>query len=907
MPGYDSATNGLSVGGIRVISGATGATIRTHIGTEEFARLGVSVSALADVDSDGVGDYMAGAPYSDVNGNDSGFVRRYSGATGVTIDTLNGPGADAYFGVAITNRTGSFIVGAPGNDNDRGTVYVFTNLGTLVQSINGFQTGEWFGASLTTGHFYAPGENDGVLDFAIGAPFYDSGSILQVGRMEVRSGTPPYDTLFGKIGPLEEWTFFGWSLAGLGTIENGACDGLAVGAYGGEPSDPGQAFIYVYSTTKYIKTGSENGSQFGFSVGAAGDVNGDGLNDFLIGSPLETANGVQAGRARVYSGATGNVLNTILGSQLFEQMGIALAGGSNLNNGGNDDFVVCARAWDGDGVDSGRVRAVLSTNGFLWTVEGPVRGDRAGRSVAGIGDVNLDGYDDYIYGLPEADGVGGSYSVQRQGRVVVSSGLTGTLLRELYGDQPDDAFGSTVAGCGDVNLDGVPDFAVGAPHSFGASQGLAYVKVFSGADGAVLYTFNGAHEGDLFGSSISGGDVNGNAYPDFVVGAPGYTSGGQAQRGQLRVLSGLSGAGLWTQTGAAAGDRLGESCAIVGDATGDGRSDVVVGAPYADPNGANSGIAYLLSGLNGGIVHTINGSAAGDRCGTAVARIGDLNNDGRSDFVATHPYYGVGTFEGRVRAYSGATGNVLRTYLPTDADSTGLTAVSLGDVDLDGYEDLLLGGTLSIFGVVSQFAEIISGGSFTRNDMFSLGVNGDEFASAVGAAGDTNADGIPDLLIGAPGANNPMTDSGTVYVVSGRPSDVSFYGVGTLGCEGSQLLTVNQTPELNTNTLRFGCSNAPASSLGLLLVSDTQDSLGTFYPDLGIRLHVDIFTTPDVLSLDIVSNSLGFGNVTVPISNDPTLVGNVYYCQVLWYWSNACVLGPLNLSSSRGLTVEIQP
>lgn len=907
MAEYDSSTNGLEVGGLRVISGATGATIRTHIGTEEFARLGQSVSALADVNGDGVGDYMAGAPYSDINGNDSGFVRRYSGATGATIDTLNGPGAEALFGMAVTNRSGSFIVGAPGTNNGTGTVYVFTNLGTLVDSMNGIQAGEWFGASLTTGHFYAPGQDDGVLDFAIGAPFYNSGQILRVGRMEVRNGTPPYNSLFGKIGPLEPWTFFGFSLAGLGTIEAGACDGLIVGAHGADPTDPGQAFVYVYTTTKYTKTGSENGSQFGFAVGAAGDVNGDGLNDFLIGAPLETANGNQAGRARLYSGATGNVLNTILGSQTFERMGEALAGGSNLNNAGNDDYVVCATGWDGTGIDAGRARAVLSNNGFLWTVEGPVRGDRAGSSVAGVGDVNMDGYPDYIYGLPEADGPGGSFSVQRQGRVEVRSGLTGAFIRDFDGDQPNDAFGAAVAACGDVNLDGVPDFAVGAPKTLGASSGLAYVQVFSGSNGAVLFTFNGTHEDDHFGSAISAGDVNGNAYPDVVVGAPSYTAGGLGERGQLRAFSGFSGAVLWSRTGNAAGDRFGESCAVVGDATGDNRGDVVVGAPFADPNGASSGEVYLLSGLNGAVIHTIEGSTAGDRCGSAVTRIGDINNDGRADFVATHPFYGAGTIEGRVRAYSGATGNILKTYVTSDADSTGLTAVSIGDVDLDGFEDLLLGGTLNILGVVSDFAEILSGGTFTRSDLFSLGVNGDDFASALGAAGDTNLDGIPDLLIGAPGANNPMTDSGTVYLVSGRPSHASFYGVGTLGCQGTQLLTVNQTPEVGGNDFRFGCNNVPPSTLGLLLVSDTQDFLGTFLPDLGIRLHVDIFSTPDVSSYDIVSNELGFGSLEVPIPNVPALAGNDYYCQAIWYWSNACVLGPLNLSSSRGLRLTIQP
>jgi len=203
------------------------------------------------------------------------------------------------------------------------------------------------------------------------------------------------------------------------------------------------------------------------------------------------------------------------------------------------------------------------------------------------------------------------------------------------GEAAGDQFGFSVSDAGDVNNDGFPDFIIGAPFhdSAGADRGRAYV--YSGLTGSLLYTFDGAGAGDNFGYSVSGaGDVDTNGYDDVIIGAPLNDFAG-TNAGQAYVYSGSNGALLYTFTADSAGDDFGRSVSGAGDVNNDGFADVIVGAPlYDDPiNTLATGRAYVYSGANGSLLYTFIGQCYNISCddsldmgfGQSVSGAGDVN------------------------------------------------------------------------------------------------------------------------------------------------------------------------------------------------------------------------------------------------------------------------------------------
>ena len=219
-----------------------------------------------------------------------------------------------------------------------------------------------------------------------------------------------------------------------------------------------------------------------------------------------------------------------------------------------------------------------------------------------------------------------------------------TMPVQLYqkdGAAVNDFLGISVAVAGDVNGDGKADFIIGAsgadPGGLSAA-GSAYV--YSGATGVLLYQKNGATADDQLGSSVaSAGDMNGDGKADFIISAPDADPGGLSIAGSVFVYSGATGALLYQKNGAA-GDGLGRSSvARAGDANGDGNTDFIVGASRADPGGlSNAGSAYLYSGATGALLYQKNGAAANSYLGNSVAGAGDVNGDAKADFIIGAPY-----------------------------------------------------------------------------------------------------------------------------------------------------------------------------------------------------------------------------------------------------------------------------
>ncbi|UCB52540.1 MAG: FG-GAP repeat protein [Candidatus Zixiibacteriota bacterium] len=266
-----------------------------------------------------------------------------------------------------------------------------------------------------------------------------------------------------------------------------------------------------------------------------------------------------------------------------------------------------------------------------------------------------------------------------------------TGMRVYTGEDADDWFGCSVSGAGDVSNDGYDDLIIGA-HRAG-SGGKAYV--LSGKNGASLWTFTAEGVSDWFGFSVSGaGDVDNDGYADVVIGAA-YNNGGGANAGRAYVYSGQTGTGLWTFTGEAADDHLGISVSGAGDVNDDGYDDLIVGANLSDAGGTDAGRAYVYSGQTGGLLWTFTGEAAEDHFGRSVSGAGDVDNDGYSDLIVGAPMSDSGGADaGRAYVYSGQTGGLLWTFTGEAADDYfGWSVSGAGDVNNDGYDDLIAGGS----------------------------------------------------------------------------------------------------------------------------------------------------------------------------------------------------------------------
>lgn len=227
------------------------------------------------------------------------------------------------------------------------------------------------------------------------------------------------------------------------------------------------------------------------------------------------------------------------------------------------------------------------------------------------------------------------------------------------GADPGDRLGWVVAEGGKMNNDSLDEVIVGAylNDTLGADTGRAYV--LRGSTLNSLYTLTGDAAGDHFGAAVAHCDVNADGREDIIIGAPTNDSGG-GDAGHVYVYSGFDGSLLWERDGFAAGDKFGYAVARAGDVNNDGFDDVIVGAPYNDAGGVDAGRAYVLDGEDGSVLRTVTGTQAGSLFGSAVSTATDLDDDDKDDFMVGAPRHDVGGEDaGRVSIYSGADGSAL--------------------------------------------------------------------------------------------------------------------------------------------------------------------------------------------------------------------------------------------------------
>ncbi len=484
----------------------------------------------------------------------------------------------------------------------------------------------------------------------------------------------------------------------VGLLEDPACDGG-----GGTLALADLAFI------------GENSLEYaGYRVSSAGDVDGDGLDDVLVGAYGNDEGATNAGKAYLLLGST-----------------LTASTSSTID---------------------------LSRADFAFIGEN--EGDYAGVSVSTAGDVDGDGLSDLLVGAPDNDD-GGNYAGKVYlvlGSTLTASATTDIDLRQadfaFIGENQGDYAGVSVSSAGDVDGDGLDDVLIGAPYNTdrGVNAGKAYLifgSTLTASTSSTIdlayadFAFAGESSNNFGGVSVStAGDVDGDGLDDLLFGAVGNSDGGQyAGKAYLFLASTVTasastfidlGQADFVFVGEASEDGAGYSARNAGDVDGDGLDDVLVGAYGNDDGGSSAGKAYLLLGrsLATSTSSRFNlrqadfafiGEAANDVAGTSVSTAGDVDGDGLHDLL-------VGAYaNSQYSRNAGKAYLVLGSSVATRTSST----ISLSQADFHFYGEQI-------------------------EDMAGYGVS---------SAGDVNGDGVDDLLVGALYNDDGGAEAGKAYLI----------------------------------------------------------------------------------------------------------------------------------------------
>ncbi len=475
--------------------------------------------------------------------------------------------------------------------------------------------------------------------------------VLDDGSLQCRAPAGPARTrvsvtLTNRNGADSFVDGFGWRARDPGDLDDdGIADAVLVGTDGVYVFF-GAAFALADETTASVDLvlrHSGASTDFGAQV-TAGDLNADGRTDLVVGAPLDDGGFPDAGAVYVFFGP------------LSASPTPRLAGSANA------------------------------------IFRGAAASDRFGASLA-VRDVTGDGLNDLVVGAPlhDAAGTDGGAVYVYRGRTGFAAQTPAQAAVRLLAPSSLDTFGVALAAA-DVTGDGFADVIVGAPLRGGASEGAVYV--FRGGPDLVTttaasaqVTLDGDGSGDRLGSSVAAGDFDGDGIDDLFLGAPDARSGGITGGALYFVRGGVTLVSRRVDQDSleigceGSGDRLGQTLAV-GEVNGDGRADLLVGAPQHDVPATNAGRAYLLLGgtLQGGAIGQLADavlmaeSSSGDQFGAGLA-CADLDGDGRDELIVGAPFSNAGAADsGRAHVFLGASLQAARSAGADDVTFSGTLA-----------------------------------------------------------------------------------------------------------------------------------------------------------------------------------------------------------------------------------------
>ncbi len=544
----------------------------------------------------------------------------------------------------------------------------------------------------------------------------------------------------------------------------------------------------------YSFIGAEPGDVSGYFVSSAGDFDGDGLDDVIIGTRF--SDGLDFENGEVYLVAAADLV------------------AADLADGTEDGFI-----------DLDNIAAQAGS----YVFSGSATEDVLGRFVATVGDFDGDGLDDVFIGAPGVDGNGGN--VAGAGYLIAAGDLAtldaadgvvdgmidvgllpqGETSYTFLGAEDKGALGRSTTTAGDVDDDGLPDFIMSSAYARNAAGEVHLVvnadleaadladgtedrviALATAADQPGSYVFVGANAGDLLGrSTASAGDIDGDGVDDIIMGAVLADTANQEDTGAVYVIASSDFAAAdaadgtvdgeinvanvaalpnsWQINGGEAGENLGRSVTGIGDYNGDGLDDVFFGARYGNAGGQQSGEVYLISsasfaaadaadGVADGIINADNvaaqddsylfvGREIGDYAGRAVADAGDINGDGQVDLL-------IGA-----RAADGG-----------EFDSGEVYLVSSSELDAADAADGTLDGVIDLDNIAAQ-----------ENSYRFLGAeSGDRAGRSVDTAGDVDGDGLNDIIIGAYYSDIGGNNTGETYLIFAKDLPAADAADGTV-------------------------------------------------------------------------------------------------------------------------------
>jgi FG-GAP repeat len=622
-PSYSSVAAG---GVVRAHSGISGAQLWQISHPELNAQLGRALASIGDLDGDGVAELVLG---HQATAQGLAKYRIVGGASGATIfeqafDTVPWVGTSHGFlslGDLDGDAVPEWVLGASNGPREYS--------GTSAQAIwkSGYLApGPLIGAQ----RLWTPGDvdGDGNSDVLV------AGGLI-VYALSGRDGS----ILYNVQGPFT----FGQSVVPIGADVDfdGAGDywvaalDADLGSSGNQPGFfrvSGKAKLAGFDTHRIFEfPGLGTGHRFGTSVSAIGDWTGDGVTEIAAAASQNYPSQPEPGYLRVYDGSSGEVLLTKPGVANGDEFGTHVARLSDLDGDGLAEFAIAAPGATSAGLSNAGVVTVHrgGSGALLNSTSGKQANERYGQ-VATVGDVDGDGHQDWIAAAPKY-----KVGTTTLGRCELRSGITGALLAESIGGQPNAMWGFAVAGAGDIDVDGTPDWIASTIPIGPGLNAPSSARILSGATGAVLRTFALAPEPPY--------------YPD-----------------------------LGTLVGAA------------GDLDADGVPETLVTVRYQYSFGAQPPGVQVHKGSDGALLHFLPYPASYSSTG-AVGPAGDFDGDGTGDVLVSNSHVPM-TAHGNCRIYSGATGAQLHEYLPDATEEFfGFSAAWLGDTDADGWPDYAIG------------------------------------------------------------------------------------------------------------------------------------------------------------------------------------------------------------------------